>query len=41
MLTSDIFAHLEGLGQGACGKIQLTDGTAALLKAEPVYAYRF
>ena len=41
VLTNDIFAHLEGLGQGAGGEIQLTDGIAALLKAEPVYAYRF
>jgi UTP--glucose-1-phosphate uridylyltransferase len=41
VLTNEIFAHLEGLGQGAGGEIQLTDGIAALLEAEPVYAYRF
>jgi UTP--glucose-1-phosphate uridylyltransferase len=41
VLTNEIFAHLEGLGQGAGGEIQLTDGIAALLKAESVYAYRF
>ena len=41
VLTNEIFAHLEGLEQGAGGELQLTDGIAALLKAEPVYAYRF
>jgi UTP--glucose-1-phosphate uridylyltransferase len=41
VLTNEIFTHLEGLEQGAGGEIQLTDGIAALLKAEPVYAYRY
>jgi UTP--glucose-1-phosphate uridylyltransferase len=29
------------VGRGAGGEIQLTDGIAALLDDEPVYAYRF
>jgi len=41
VLTPAIFAHLEKIGQGAGGEIQLTDGIARLLKKEPVYAYRF
>jgi UTP--glucose-1-phosphate uridylyltransferase len=41
VLTPDIFAHLEKIGQGAGGEIQLTDGIARLMKKQPVYAYRF
>lgn len=41
VLTGKIFEYLEGLGQGAGGEIQLTDGIAALMKAEPVLAYRY
>ncbi|MBS1186019.1 MAG: galU [Burkholderiaceae bacterium] len=41
VLNSSIFAHLEGLGKGAGGEIQLTDGISALLAAEPVMAYRY
>ncbi len=41
VLTPGIFAHLEKIGQGAGGEIQLTDGIARLMKDEPVYAYRF
>ncbi|MBV8783624.1 MAG: UTP--glucose-1-phosphate uridylyltransferase GalU [Gammaproteobacteria bacterium] len=41
LLTSTIFRHLERIGRGAGGEIQLTDGIAALMKEEPVYAYRF
>lgn len=41
VLTNRIFGYLEGLGQGAGGEIQLTDGIAALLKDEAVDAYRF
>lgn len=41
LLTPRIFDHLEGIGKGAGGEIQLTDGIARLMKEEPVYAYRF
>jgi UTP--glucose-1-phosphate uridylyltransferase len=41
VLTPDIFAELERIGQGAGGEIQLTDGIARLLQREPVYAHRF
>lgn len=41
VLTGRIFDYLEGLGQGAGGEIQLTDGIAALMKSEPVLAYRY
>jgi len=41
VLTARIFDHLEQIGQGAGGEIQLTDGIARLMKEEAVYAYRF
>lgn len=41
ILTGAIFDHLENLGAGLGGEIQLTDGIAALMKAERVLAYRF
>jgi UTP--glucose-1-phosphate uridylyltransferase len=41
LLTPRIFDHLARLGRGAGGEIQLTDGIAALLEEEAVYAYRF
>jgi len=41
ILTGAIFEHLENLGAGLGGEIQLTDGIAALMKAERVLAYRF
>jgi UTP--glucose-1-phosphate uridylyltransferase len=41
VLTPAIFDHLENIGAGAGGEIQLTDGIARLMKDEPVYAYRF
>ncbi len=41
VLNHRIFEFLEGLGQGAGGEIQLTDGIALLMKAEPVLAYRY
>lgn len=41
VLDSKIFDHLEGLGKGAGGEIQLTDGIASLLRSEPVLAYRY
>ncbi|MDP2325906.1 MAG: UTP--glucose-1-phosphate uridylyltransferase GalU [Gammaproteobacteria bacterium] len=41
LLTPAIFDLLESTGQGAGGEIQLTDGIARLLQAEPVYALPF
>lgn len=41
VLTSSIFEHLERIGKGSGGEIQLTDGIAALMREEAVYAYRF
>jgi UTP--glucose-1-phosphate uridylyltransferase len=41
VLAPAIFDHLERLGQGAGGEIQLTDGIASLMREEAVYAYRF
>ena len=41
LLSPTIFDKLERVGRGAGGEIQLTDGIAALLSEEPVYAYRF
>lgn len=41
VLTPRIFHHLESIGRGAGGEIQLTDGIAELLKEEQVLAYRY
>jgi UTP--glucose-1-phosphate uridylyltransferase len=41
VLDNKIFNYLEGIGKGAGGEIQLTDGIAALLKSDPVLAYRY
>jgi len=41
ILNNRIFECLEGVGQGAGGEIQLTDGIAALLEHERVLAYRY
>ena len=41
LLSGSIFERLKNVGRGAGGEIQLTDGIAALLGDEPVYAYRF
>ena len=41
VLTEAIFDCLEGIGKGAGGEIQLTDGIAALMKTEAVLAYRY
>jgi UTP--glucose-1-phosphate uridylyltransferase len=41
VLAPAIFEHLERLGRGAGGEIQLTDGIASLMREEAVYAYRF
>ena len=41
VLNNKIFDYLEGLGKGAGGEIQLTDGIAALMQVEPVLAYSY
>jgi UTP--glucose-1-phosphate uridylyltransferase len=41
LLSPSVFDKLATIGRGAGGEIQLTDGIAALLKEEPVYAYAF
>jgi UTP--glucose-1-phosphate uridylyltransferase len=41
VLTPGVYAKLETTGRGAGGEIQLTDGIAALMKDESVYAYAF
>jgi UTP--glucose-1-phosphate uridylyltransferase len=41
VLTPTIFAHLERIGRGSGGEIQLTDGIGALMGEEAVYAHRF
>jgi UTP--glucose-1-phosphate uridylyltransferase len=41
LLTPAIFGKLETTGRGAGGEIQLTDGIAALLADESIYAYAF
>jgi UTP--glucose-1-phosphate uridylyltransferase len=41
VLAPAIFEHLERIGRGAGGEIQLTDGIAGLMREEAVYAYRF
>jgi UTP--glucose-1-phosphate uridylyltransferase len=41
VLTPAIYGKLETVGKGAGGEIQLTDGIAALLADEAVYAYAF
>ncbi|KAB8044526.1 UTP--glucose-1-phosphate uridylyltransferase GalU [Janthinobacterium aquaticum] len=41
VLSSRIFDHLEKIGAGAGGEIQLTDGIAALMREERVLAYRY
>src|SRR5579872_235034 len=41
VLAPSIFEHLEKIGHGAGGEIQLTDGIAALMREEAVYAHRF
>jgi UTP--glucose-1-phosphate uridylyltransferase len=41
VLSPAIFEHLEKIGHGAGGEIQLTDGIGALMKEEAVYAHRF
>jgi len=41
VLTPAVYSRLETIGRGAGGEIQLTDGIAALLADEAVYAYAF
>ena len=41
VLTARVFEHLERIGRGAGGEIQLTDGIASLLGDEQVLAYRY
>ncbi|MCU0760563.1 MAG: UTP--glucose-1-phosphate uridylyltransferase GalU [Steroidobacteraceae bacterium] len=41
LLAPSIFQHLEQIGKGAGGEIQLTDGIARLMREEAVYAYKF
>jgi UTP--glucose-1-phosphate uridylyltransferase len=41
VLSPAIFEHLERVGRGTGGEIQLTDGIAALMREEAVYAHRF
>jgi len=41
ILTPGVFDELEHVGQGSGGEIQLTDGIAALMRKESVYAHRF
>jgi UTP--glucose-1-phosphate uridylyltransferase len=41
ILTPAIYGKLETIGRGAGGEIQLTDGIAALMADEAVYAYAF
>lgn len=41
ILTPRIFHHLEHIGKGSGGEIQLTDGIAKLLTEEQVLAYRY
>jgi UTP--glucose-1-phosphate uridylyltransferase len=41
VLTPAVFEHLERIGKGAGGEIQLTDGIAALMGEEAVYSHQF
>lgn len=41
ILSPAIFGFLEQIGQGAGGKIQLTDAISKLLSKESVFAYEF
>src|SRR5258706_8630088 len=41
LLSGNIFRHLRELKPGSGGELQLTDGIAAMLADEPVFAYEF
>ena len=40
VLAPAIFGHLEKIGHGSGGEIQLTDGIAALMREEVAHAHR-
>lgn len=41
ILTPRIFHHLENIGKGSGGEIQLTDAIASLMTEEDVFSYQF
>ena len=41
VLNPSVFAHIRQQSAGAGGELQLTDGIAALMRDESVYAYRY
>jgi UTP--glucose-1-phosphate uridylyltransferase len=41
VLTPEVFASIRAQPQGVGGEIQLTDGIAALIGQQPVYAYQY
>jgi UTP--glucose-1-phosphate uridylyltransferase len=41
VLTPEVFASVRAQPQGVGGEIQLTDGIAALIGKQPVYAYQY
>ena len=41
LFTPDIFGHLEGIGPGAGGEIQLTDAIGQMIRASRVVGFRF
>jgi UTP--glucose-1-phosphate uridylyltransferase len=41
ILTPRLFEHLQHVGFGAIGEIQITDGIKKLMQDEPVHGYVF
>jgi UTP--glucose-1-phosphate uridylyltransferase len=41
VLTAQVFDAIRTLPRGVGGEIQLTDGIAALMQQQPVYAYQY
>jgi UTP--glucose-1-phosphate uridylyltransferase len=41
VLTPEVFSSIRGQQRGVGGEIQLTDGIAALMAMQPVYAYQY
>jgi UTP--glucose-1-phosphate uridylyltransferase len=41
VLTPEVFASIRAQSRGVGGEIQLTDGIAALMATQPVYAYQY
>jgi UTP--glucose-1-phosphate uridylyltransferase len=41
ILTHDVFEKIRQQPRGVGGEIQLTDGIAAMLQEQPVYAYAY